>query len=395
MGDAITAHARVEDLDGGVYELQGRFAPGFEAVWTQFREAFELGAETGAAVCVMVDRRTVADLWGGWSDAARRRPWAPDTLVCGLSVGKGPLVACLHLLIDAGEVALEAPVADYWPSFAANGKAGVRIRHLLDHTAGLPVLEAPLGAPNLLDWESMTVALAGAQPLWPPGQVPAYHLLTIGFLIGEVVRRVSGQSIGAFIRNELAAPYDLDLHVGLGAAEQARCAEVSAPRTPAPDPERWLARAYAQLPQGVTLNTPAFRAAEAPAVNLHGTARALAGFYALLSAEGGLLSQQALSRATALQWAAADRVLHRRYRCGLGFLLNSPPYAPMGPNPAAFGHHGAGGSLAFRDPGSGLSFAYMTSRMHSLADNGPRARRLVDAAYAALAGESKDSGAGA
>ena len=204
--------------------------PRFAGVREQFELNFRERGETGAAVCVIVEGSVVADLQGGWADAAREREWAPGTLVNVFSVGKGVLAACLARI--AGERLLDpdAPVARYWPEFRAAGKSEITVRQLLSHQAGLPALRAPLPAGSGLNWTRMTTALAAEEPWWPPGSGHGYHVNTFGYLGGELIRRVTGLSAGEYLRRELAGPLGADVHIGLPASEHGRVAEFSWPQ---------------------------------------------------------------------------------------------------------------------------------------------------------------------
>lgn len=380
---------------GVVYPISGYCAEGFSAVRQAFEENFALGEETGASVSVWFKGATVVDLWGGYADAALTRPWQRDTIVNLMSITKAMTATCVHALSSRGLVDLDAPVANYWPEFAAAGKQNLLVRHILDHTAGLPIIEPPLPRGAIFDWAAMTKVLAAMEPIWRPGTTAAYHIRTQGFLLGEIVRRVTGGSIGAFFRQEIADPLGIDFHIGLPASEDGRCAEFIPARTgtifdsAALVPDSLLARAGLQLPDPLDYNGADWRRAEIPSSNGHGNARAVMRFYAMLVNGGGLdgisiLPPEAIEIATAERHNMTERVMGRTYHQTLGFLRNSPPIVPMGPNAEAFGHHGVGGSLGMADPVAGLSFAYAMNRMHARLDNGPRAGRLLGALYACL-----------
>jgi CubicO group peptidase (beta-lactamase class C family) len=303
-----------------------------------------------------------------------------------MSVGKGVAATCVHVLVDRGLVDLDAPVARYWPEFAANGKAGLLVRWVLDHRAGLPYLTDDLWPGAIYDWQAMTAALAAQAPLWAPGTQPAYHIRTFGFLLGEIVRRVTGKTLGAFFRDEIAVPLGIDFHIGLGDAEIARCAEfVARPDAPAPDPDTPFARAGRQWPQPLDYNADAFRRAEIPSSNGHGNARSVARFYSILANGGTLdgtriLSREAVARAAAEQYTAKEAVIGGTARQALGFLLNSPAL-PIGPSASAFGEPSMGGAMGFCDPDRHIAFGYVQRRMHNVGNIGPRVIRLIDAMY--------------
>jgi CubicO group peptidase (beta-lactamase class C family) len=383
----------VSDGNGIEYDLSGYCDPAFARVRDAFGENFAAGEEIGAAFSLTVDGRCVADLWGGWTNAERRRAWQRETLICTMSVAKAFAVTCLHILVDRGLVDLDAPVSRYWPEFAEGGKEALPVRYLVDHRAGLPIVERSIDEVTIYDGEGMAAALASQTPLWTPGSRAGYHVLTLGYLVGELVRRVSGDTIGSFLRREVCGPLDLDFFVGLSASEKARCADY-VPTLKGTLFDREMiqadslsARAWAQMPETEDFNSESWREAEIPGANGHGTARSIARFYAALVCGeiGGvrLLSDSTFSNAISEQWAETELVLGRPYRMSLGYLLNND-FIRMGPNPRTFGHHGVGGSIGFGDPDARLGFAYATNKMHARLDNGPRAARLIEAAYASL-----------
>jgi len=357
-------------------------------------ENFRRHDELGAAVAVELDGRKVVDIWAGWMDEARTRPWARDTLVDVFSVGKAMAALCVLLLAERGEIDLDAPVSRYWPEFGAQGKEAVSVRTLLAHRAGLPAIRESVADDVIYDWNAMTAALAAERPWWKPDSAHGYHVNTLGFLAGELVRRVSGESLGAFFRREVADPLEADFHFGLGAEHDTRVAEYTFGRdaseasaeVKAMDETRqfMLGRVYLNPPglSGIgTVNTRAWRGAEIPSANAHGTARAVARIYGVLL-RGELLRGDTLAAATAEAASGTDIVLGRPSRFGLGFQLTQPE-RPLGPNPRTFGHFGAGGSLGFADPDAGLAFGYVMNRSGARWQN-PRTRALIDAVYASL-----------
>jgi CubicO group peptidase (beta-lactamase class C family) len=380
-----------------------RFAPVRDALARNFREH----GEVGAAVAVAIDGRLVVDLWSGWADAARTRAWRSDTLVDVFSVGKAMAALALLMLAERGAVELDAPVARYWPEFAARGKGAITVRMLLAHRAGLPAIRRELPAGAMYDWDLMTSALADEEPWWEPGLHHGYHVSTFGFLVGELVRRVSGERFGAFFRRTIAGPLDADFHFGTGPEHDARIADhllpdrdehladylIASESPPAGDVEQrrfLLRRAYVN-PTGLsgfgTVNTRAWRAAEMPSTNGHATARAVARVYSALAGGGAvagvrLLRAETIAHASAEASAGPDLVLGRSSRFGLGFQLTRPE-CPLGTSPRSFGHFGAGGALGFADPDARLAFAYTMNspgpRWHN-----PRNRALIDAVYASL-----------
>ena len=383
-------------------QLQGACDPRFTPVRDTFRENFAARGEVGAAVCVYVDGEPVVDLWGGYADAARTKPWDRDTIVNVASTTKGMVALCTHMLVERGLLDLDAPVARYWPEFAAAGKGAVPVHHLLSHRVGLPAVRTQLPPGALLDWPVMTAALAAETPWWAPGTRFGYHIITYGFLVGEVIRRVSGRSVGSFVRAEIARRLGIEFAIGLTAAEEVRAAEivplpVSDPAEGGPilqaltDPESMIGRMVFNPPMVPEMvNTHEYRAAEVPAANGHTTARAVARIYGCL-ARGGeidgvrLLRPETLERAITEQAAGEDAVLGWPTRLGMGFLLRTPEWR-MGPSPRAFGHPGAGGSVGFADPDTRLGFAYTPSRMTAFVrpELGVRADALIAATYASL-----------
>jgi CubicO group peptidase (beta-lactamase class C family) len=373
---------------------------GFTPVRDAFAANFTERGETGAAACLTVHGTVVADLWGGLAGHRPDRPWQPDTLVNVFSVGKGLIAACVARLIGDGRLAADAPVARYWPEFAAAGKAAVTLRQLLSHQAGLPALREPLPAGSMLDWPLMTDALAAEPPWWPPGRGHGYHVNTFGFLAGEVIRRVTGATVGATLRDEIAGPLGADVHIGLPAAQHRRVADFSwpgqqVPAIPPPTPgmaqdQLMIRNAYANPAdlsgQGV-VNTAGWRAAEVPSANAHATAAGVARVYAALAGGGAVdgvrvVDSGALADCVAQQVHGDDLVLRRPSRFGLGFQLTQPE-RPLGPGPDAFGHFGAGGSVGLCDPATGVAFGYVTSQMGPRWQN-PRNRALIDAVFGCL-----------
>ena len=381
----------------GVPPIHGSCDPSFARVRDAVVENFHSHGEIGAAVALAVDGRLVVDLWAGWADAAKTRPWNADTLVNVFSVGKAMAALTLLVLVDRGEVDLDAPVARYWPAFAAAGKGEITVRTLLAHRAGLPAIRAPLPPFALYDWDAMTAALAAEEPWWQPGSQHGYHVNTFGFLVGEVVRRVTADAFRDVFRREIAGPLAADFHFGTQPADDDRTAEyvfdfAAEPPAGVFDEARHflLQRAYGN-PPGVsgdgTVNTRAWRAAQIPSTNGHATARGVARIYSALATPGGvdgvrLLREETLTAAIAEASSGPDAVLVRPSRFGLGFQLTQPE-RPLGPNPRAFGHFGAGGSLGFADPDARLAFGYTMNKSGPRWQN-PANRALIEAVYGAL-----------
>ncbi len=372
----------------------------FAAVRDAFAGNFAKHAEIGAAVAISIEGRVVVDLWGGHADVTRRSPWRRETLVNVFSVGKSLTALSALVLVHRGRLALDAPVSRWWPEFATGGRAAVTVRQLLCHRAGLPSVRAPLPDDAMVRWEVMTAALAAQEPWWPPGARHGYHVNTFGFLVGEVVRRISGRTLGTFLRDEIAGPLGADFHIGLPVRDDARVAEFFWP--PDMDPssysrpgpmsdEQLMVRNTYVNPPGLSghgvVNTPAWRRAEIPSTNGHATARGVARVYAALAAGGTLDGVELVGPATLCEAVTEhangpDAVLGRDSRFGLGFQLPQP-VRPLGPHASAFGHFGAGGALGFADPEAGVAFGYVMNRMGPRWQN-PTNRALVDALYSCL-----------
>ena len=380
--------------------IEGECDPRFSAVRDAFTASFAKYGNVGAAICVYVEGRPVVDLWGGYADAARTSPWQRDTIVNVYSTTKGMTAICAHILVERGELDIDAPVATYWPEFAQGGKDDVSVRWLLSHQAGLPAISKPLGGHAMFDWNLMTTALAEQRPWWTPGTKHGYHALTFGWLVGEVVRRITNKSLGVFFRDEVAQPLGADFHIGLGPEYDARTAEVIL-ATPPPadamdpltkrlmDPESLAAKSITN-PPGLfeEVNTRSWRGAEIPAANGHGNARALARIYGALGhadVDGGtILRSGTIEKATAVQASGPDAVLPLHTAFGAGFFLPTQDCV-FSRAPRAFGHPGAGGSLGFADPDEGLGFGFTMNQMITGPDQtDPRWQDLLDALDAAL-----------
>jgi len=373
-----------------------------DARFAEVREAFSVNLarhdELGGAVCVVVDGRVVVDCWGGHRDVARTRPWRRETLVDVFSVGKAFLATAVARLVGEGALEYDTPVAAYWPEFAAAGKDAVTLRQLLAHQAGLPSIRRRLPPGAMFEPAAMRAALAAERSWWPPGSATGYHVNTYGFLVGALVERAAGASVGAYLRDAVCGPIGADCHVGVARRDLARVAEFRWPM-PAP-PEREpdgldddaLMRFNAYYnPSGLSgagvVNTEAWRTAEHPSTNMHATARGVARLYEALAAGGrvggvDVVDRDVLEEATREVASGPDVVLERPSRFGLGFQLTMPE-RPIGRSARGFGHFGAGGSVGFCDPGHRLAFAYVTSDMGPRWQN-PRNRGLADAVWRSL-----------
>ncbi len=384
----MSSSQRPGDDAAAAVQVHGDSAPGFDAVREAFARVFTEAGEVGAALAVAVDGRIVVDLWGGHADAARSRPWQRDTITNLYSVGKAITAICALRLVERGAIDLDAPVARYWPQFAQAGKAQLPVRYLLTHQAGLPGLVAELPPRAIIEWDTVCAALAASEPLWEPGARHGYHTNTQGFLLGELVRRVDGRSLGTFLREEIAEPAGIDFHIGLPRRHHARVADLvpMAPRPP--DQQRPQPENPAPYPKiDVETNSEAWRSAEVPSTNGHGNARALARLYGSLAAATALDGVRILEPATVEQAMreqvyGEDAVLRRVTRFGLGFQLTMDE-RPLGPNPRTYGHFGAGGSLGFADPDARLGFGYAMNRGRSGWQH-RHVRHLIDVVYEAL-----------
>jgi CubicO group peptidase (beta-lactamase class C family) len=335
--------------------LGGDVRPGFEPVRDALAGVLEAETGTGAAVAAWHDGAWVVDLWGGYADAARTRPWTRDNIVMPYSVTKPFAAVCVLLLVDRGLVDLDAPLSTYWPELTAPAT----VRHVLAHQAGLVVLDEDLPAEALLDHDRICGALERQRPSWEPGTAHGEAALLYGHLLGEVVRRVDGRSLGRFLREEVCEPRGIDFHVGLGPGELARAVDLTgydeAFHRGWDEYGPLMHRALANPPGALdpdTVNSEVWRRAEIAAVNGHGTARAVAGFHLALAREG-LLSPALTQEATRVQAAGVDRVLGSEASWGLGF----------GVDEAGFGMGGLGGSYGWWDAADGYAFAFLAGRI--------------------------------
>lgn len=375
--------------------INGDCDPQFARVRDVFGENFASRGELGAAVCVYRDGEPVVDLWGGHLDWERTAPWQADTIVCMASVTKSMTALCLHILIERGEVDLDAPMARYWPEFAQAGKADITVQQSLGHNDGL-IYNDTSRPGDWLDMDAIASAIAAQEPEWEPGTRGAYNSFNYGFLIGEIIRRVSGRTPGEFFRDEIAAPLEIDYQIGVQERDLSRVSNLypnseSVTLNAFNDPSTKLARAWQSLPPDSDalgpLNRPEFRREEFPSGGGTGNARAIARVYGALAGGGEIdgvrvWAPETVSKMRELQWDGVCGITDRPFRMGLGVFLNSPPLSGMGPNPRAFGHMGVGGAFGFADPEAGLSFSYSPNYMCAGAGVGDRCDALVNALYA-------------
>ena len=384
--------------------VQGSCDPRFAQVAEEFERNLAERGEVGASVCVILDGQVAVDLWGG--EAAPGVPWLRDTIGHVWSCTKGATALCAHILASRGEIDLDAPVVRYWPEYGTRGKGETLVRHLLSHQAGLPAPREPLPPGAIYDWKGMADRLAAQEPFWEPGSRHGYHALTFGFLVGEVVRRVSGRSLGTFFREEVADPLGLEFWLGLPEEYEARVAPTIPADVPAEPPRFYLdafgdpssLSALVLANEGGYITSPGesdrreAHAAEFGAVGGITNARGLAGMYRPLSQGGDdLVSRDELAIMAYPVSAGLDAVLAVPTRFSTGFMLAvDNRYLPAADSegallsPTAFGHAGMGGSAGFCDPPARLAFGYTMNKQGSGLGINPRGQALADATYRAL-----------
>lgn len=383
-----------------VVEVHGHVEPRFDAVREAFATNFVRHGDVGAACAVYHRGRLVVDVWAGLAHREEARPWERDTLQLVFSSTKGMAATCALQLVERGLIDLDAPIARYWPEFAAAGKATIPVRWAFCHKAGLAAVDGQLTLDEVLAWDPVVAAIAAQRPNWEPGTKHGYHARSYGWILGELVRRVTGRTLGRFFADEIAAPLGLEFWIGLPESEEPRVSTL----IPAPEPENPDVRAFLERQMGPdtllgrVLNGPsdlfrydtrwnrrALHAAEMPSSNGIGTARAIARMYAALAGEVDgvrLLRPETIALARTVQSDGTDAVIGLPTRFGLGFML--PPILSPAAAPTAFGHPGAGGSLGFADPEAELGFGYVMNQMALAVTVDPRSYRLVEAVYAAL-----------
>ena len=400
-------------------EIHGGTGCGWGAVADAFQRNFEFHGEVGAACCVYMDGHPVVDLWGGTADPRTGREWGKDTIAVVFSTTKGATAICAHMLSERGELDLDAPVANYWPEFGAEGKGETRVRWLLSHEAGLPGVDVPLTLTEVCAWEPVIRALEKQKPLWEPGTRQGYHALTFGFLVGEVVRRITGKTLGKFFADEVADPLKLSAWIGLPHEEEPRVAHLAVDSNPI-ELDAMLDVMFAQVPASVGVpegardalkelwskpdtanrlggafpeglvteddghNTRIVRASEHPGSGMVSDARSLARMYAATVGEvdGVLLLMPETVKAMCVVPPARpygvpselEAFMMNAFRRSLGFMRPSWTLRLLGPR--SFGHSGAGGSLAFADPDRNVAFGYV---MNHMAPDTQTANNLVSA----------------
>ena len=367
----------------------------FKSVKEAFVKNFEEDLEVGASFAATLNGKFVIDLWGGYTDAAKTRPWDQDTIVNVYSTTKVMTSICIHMLVDRGLLDLDAPVADYWPEFAQAGKEVLPVRYLLSHTSGLAGFDRTIRPKMLYKWEKIVNMLAAQKPWWEPGTKSGYHTTTFGYPLGELVRRITKKSIGTFFREEVALPLKADFYIGLPEEHDSRVAELIPP-PPVDlsefgdiDPNSIAMKSLTNPLLDVSITkTREWRAAEIPAANGHGNARSVAKITAALACGGELdgvklLSEETIKRSIEEQSYGTDLVLNVPIRFGLGWGLQSKEL-PIGPNPNVFFWGGYGGSINIIDPDAKLSIAYVMNKMVSTLTGDPRSTRLIESLYASV-----------
>jgi len=380
-------------------QIQGHFELQFEAVREAFAALFDNPQERGAALCIQIGGETVVDLWAGTADKDGAQAWHSDTILNLFSCTKTFTAVTALQLVAEGKLALDVPVAQYWPEFAAAGKQSITLRHLLSHQAGLPALRDLLPPEALYDWPRMTAALAAETPWWSPGTGHGYAAITYGWLVGELLRRADHRGPGESIMARVARPLGLDFHVGLPDEEFHRVAHIARGKGNVGDeaaqrllqvtmrePEAMATRAFTNPPSVLTsTNKPEWRRMEQPAANGHGNARSLAGFYAGLL-DGSLLEPELLAELTREHSLGMDKTLMTPTRFGLGCMLDQPKVAnaTFGLGAGAFGHPGAGGSVGFADPEHDVAMGFAVNTLGPYVLMDPRAQHLVRVLRACL-----------
>jgi CubicO group peptidase (beta-lactamase class C family) len=391
-------------------EINGFCSPEFYSVRDQFYKNFKAGKEVGAGLNIRVDGETAVDLWGGWTSGSKDQTWQEDSLTTIFSCTKALSAICALRLVDQGKLALDTPVSEYWPNFAAKGKERITLRHILGHRAGLPAVRPFMPYEALMDPSVIERFLERARPWWEPNHDHGYHAISFGWLVGKLIQVASGKTMGQYFDDEIAQPLGLDIHIGLDSADHARLGKPVYSRallTPHRDVpalvkgllqdglEAMTAKAFINplsLGLHASVNSRTWSRVEQPAANGMATANALGQLYGIL-AQGGTSDSgyQLLSADTLpLCWEplsdGLDRVLKRHTRFSHGFMLpqQGDPLASLGPGRNSFGHNGLGGTLTFADPEHKIGFAYVTNRLGNYILVDPRPKAYFEAFYKAL-----------
>lgn len=375
-------------------EVQGSCEPKFDALRDILAANLESGADVGASVAVMHEGQMVVDLWGGFADEERTTPWGRDTITNVWSSTKTMMALSALMLHSRGQLDFDAPVAQYWPEFAANGKADVRVRHLMSHTSGVSAWAQPVQVSDIYDWEKSTSMLAAQAPWWEPGTASGYHALNQGHLVGEVIRRITGMQLGEFFRTQVAEVIGADFHIGLAPSEFGRVANVIPP-PPLPidlttlDPEMVAVKTFTgPAPQASEAWTPEWRQADIGAANGHGNARSMALVQSAIS-NGGvvngvqLLSADSIDQIFREQAQGVDLVLMMPMRFGIGYGLPGDGF-PLPADRRICFWGGWGGSLVVNDLDHRLTFTFAMNRMGAGTVGDDRGLTLLAAALAAV-----------
>ena len=366
---------------------------GFEAVKTQFQQNLNDGTDNGAAFCVTRDGETLIDLWGGWADEEQTRPWEKNTIVNVYSTTKTMTFLVALWLADQGLLDFDAPVSKYWPEFAANGKADIKVSHIMSHSAGLSGWTAPMTSHDLYDWEKATSLLAAQAPLWEPGTAPGYHAVTQGYLIGEIVRRITGKTIGTVFRETFAEPMGIDFHIGLPASEDGRVADLTPPaqgglNMSGEEPSKVYKLTFGNPAIDVTeTRTRAWRGAEIPAAGGTGNARSVALIHRILANGGTVdgktyLSEAGCRKALEEQIQGKDMILGIPVRFGMGFGLSGPMSPALHDEAMYWG--GYGGSIILIDMKHRTTICYVMNRMQGTTTGDMRAITLAGLTWQAM-----------
>ncbi len=375
-------------------EVHGTFDDRFRGVRDALAARLD-DDELGASVAVDVDGETVVDVWGGWRDEERTAPWTQDTIVNVWSTTKTVTALALLTLVERGKLDVHAPVADYWPEFAANGKADIRVEQLMAHTSGVAGWDPPFTVQDMYDWDSSVARLAAQAPWWEPGTASGYHAQNQGHLLGEVLRRVDGRSLKQYVAEELAGPFGADLQIGARPEDEGRIAPVVPPPPletdlATLDPASPMVRCFTgPVADASMANTPGWRAADMGALNGHSNARGVLDVMRVVSLGGEaggvrLLSEETLDLVFEVQSDGVDLVLGVPFRMGIGFGLSPSAAVPYLPDGRVAFWGGWGGSMIVMDLGRRVTTSYMMNRMAPGIVGSPRAQAYIDAVYAAL-----------
>jgi CubicO group peptidase (beta-lactamase class C family) len=385
-------------------EIKGYCEEKFGKVKKVFEKNLNSGKECGASFSVTIEGKTVIDLCGGYADAAKTKQWQRDTIVNVFSTSKVVTAICVLMLADRKIIDVDAPVADYWPEFAQSGKEEITIGHLLSHTAGLPGFDDKLEIKDFYNWKKVTEALSRQKPWWDDRRRSGYHAFTFGFLLGEIVKRVSKKSLGRFLKDEITGPMDIDFHIGLSDLERSRVAELI------PANMEGIKGKFMMWMMGIMLRNTLFtkvftnpeitnedfmtkewQFAEIPAANGHGNASAVAKIGAIIANGGELnsvrfLSQEIIEKILEIRTEGKDLVLNMPIKFGLGFAINNPGglMSKIYPNPRTLYWGGYGGSLISADLDEKMSLAYVMNKQGFKIIGDPRGEQLIKAVYSSL-----------